>query len=666
MKKVLFSIVALFLLSCHTTFSQDVGSVRGGAKGIFISCGKVLPKEFSYRISRQNAAGGNWQQVAALQFPANFGAWKGSLMQEAMQNHSITIPDSAVTIHLWQKLKRVATSDSLYAWSYYPFMQAACGTGWWDNTASKDQSYKYKIEKIQKGKVLSTQTTDAVSFPGKAPDFQMKPDTLQGNGNEISVRFQLLKYKGMGQCKVFRAYYKRSDFSLIHPLVLYNSNNGNQYLTLYDESVVNKAQYSYYVVPYDLYGNEGKHSDTVNVYNTRINTMKAIVSNFTGISKVKNNAVRLSWYIAHPEDVISIDLYKALEYDGYYTKIASLPPTDTVFSDYKVTPVTTYFYSLVLRLAYGRTFPSARTAVIFRASRNNPFSPSGLKAVRNGNAVTLTWNRRGKGIRGYYLYRSSGLTGTMQPVSNIILSTDSVVTYTDSLKGLPFSPVWNYAVASENTSYAISPLSNRVSVQGGGQKTLPIPTGLTAMVNGEQVQLLWGNLFLTHPEVTGYLIERKEDKEDNSPDSFKALADVTTPGINSYVDSTVKPGHHYLYRVASIGLNPDELSAPGFQAGVYIPDDLPLAPGHVVALNSSKGVLLQWELPLGSHWQKIKIYRAQTGRQAQMIKVLQPNETSYTDSQTSNETDYFYWIATVDKKGHENKMKQPVGIHIEK
>lgn len=660
MKKILF--LVLLILNGPLSFSQDVVAAHAGANGIFISCGQTLPKDFSYRISRKNASGGNWQQVAELKFPANMAAWKGYMMTEAMQHPGISLPDSTITVQLWQKLKVSDTRDSLYMWLHYPYMLAACGTGWWDRTAVKNQKYKYKIEKVQKGKVLFTQTTDALSFPGKAPDFQLQPDSLQGNGIAISVKFLLLQYKGMGDCKVYRSYFKRGNFQLIHPLVLYTSDQGKQYLTLYDESVVNKAQYSYYVVPYDIYGNEGEPSDTVNVYNTRINTMKAIVSNLQGVSKVKENAIHLSWHITHPEDVISIDLYKALEYDGYYTKIASLPPTDTSFSDYKVKPVTTYFYSLVLRLAYGRTFPSARTVVIFRAGRDNPFSPANLKADRQGDIVKLSWKRIGKGIRGYYLYRSSSLTGTMKPVSNIILSTDSAVSYTDSLKDLPYSPVWDYAVASENTSYAISPLSNRVSVTGK-TKSIPIPSGLKAFVNESSVQLLWGNLGLTHPEITGYRIERKEDKGSTMTMSFKKLKDILKPGINSFVDSSVIPGHHYLYRIKSIGLNRGSMSAPSFQAGAYIPSNAPLAPGHILALNTSEGVLLKWDLPIGSHWKQIKIYRAQSGRQAQMIKILQANATTYTDNQTNNEMDYFYWVATVDKDGHEGKMKVPVGIH---
>lgn len=664
MKRLISLALVMLVLSSQQSFSQDVAIAHPGADGIFISWNKVLPKTFSYRISRKSTSNENWQQVAELHFPENEAVWNANILREAQQYSDISIPDSTVTMRLWEKLKISTTSDSLYGWSYYPFMLAACGTGWWDRTAEKNQPYTYKIEKIKEGRVLSTRTTEAVSFPGIAPDFQMQLDSLQGNGIDISIKFQLLKHKGMGGCKVFRAYFKRSAFTQIHPQILFNNEQGMQYLTLYDKSVVNKAQYSYYLIPYDIYGNEGQPSDTVNVYNTRINTMKAIVSHLVGTSKEKENAIHLSWRITHPEDVISIDIYKALEYDGYYTKIASVSPTDTAFSDHNVQPVTTYFYTLVLHSAYGKTFPSARTVVIFKANKKNPFPPMNLKAVREGNVVKLNWQRAGSDIRGYYLYRSSSLTGKMQPVTNIILSKDSVVTYIDSLKNLPSSPVWDYAVASENTSYAISPLSNRASVSGE-TLSLPIPTGLTAIVNEGSVQLLWSNLFLTHPQITGYRIERKEDKGNNLQGSFKVLVDVTKPGINSYVDSAVKPGHHYLYRVASIGLKPGDLSSPSFQTGAYLPPAPPLAPGHVMALNTSKGVLLRWELPLGSRWQKIKIYRAQPGKKATMIKSLSANTSAYTDSQTEKGKNYFYWIATVDKEGRENKMKEPVGIRTE-
>lgn len=252
--------------------------------------------------------------------------------------------------------------------------------------------------------------------------------------------------------------------------------------------------------------------------------------------------------------------------------------------------------------------------------------------------------------------------GAMQPVGKIILSKDSVVTYTDSLAGISNSPVWTYAVASENISYAISPLSDRVSVSGVTAR-MPIPSGLRALVEDGSVQLLWKDLTLQHPEVTGYYIRRQEENNDHTPiASSQQYFEIKSPGINSYMDTTVESGHHYIYTVQSLGLNASDVSSPSLQAGAYLPEDILPAPNNIIVMNSGKGTLLQWDLPMGSHWDQINIYRAQPGQEPALLKTLPEDADTFTDTDIKQGQNYFYWIATVDKDGKEGKMRTPVGI----
>lgn len=371
-QRILYILAAL--LFYQPAFSQKISSAHPGVNGIFISCGNTLPKDFSYRISRKEASGNNWQQMADLHFPKNEIAWQGRIVQQAMETPETRLPDSSSMANLWQKLKISLVNDSLYMWAAQPFMLAACGTGWWDRTVQKGKQYQYKVEEVQGNKVTSANTITPVLYPGPVPDFLLQPDTIQSNSISVHVRYRLLHFKGMAGVKVYRAYFLRdTSFVQIHPPVFYNDKNGQKYMNITDQSVVNSAQYSYFVIPYDAYGNEGHPSDTVNVYNKRLNTIQPIVTDFNGESREKEKVIHLSWKIAHPADVVSVDVYKAMSYDGYYTRIGSVSPEDTVFTDHNVKPVTTYFYTLVLRAAYGRTFPSTRAAVIFKANKKIHF-----------------------------------------------------------------------------------------------------------------------------------------------------------------------------------------------------------------------------------------------------------------------------------------------------
>lgn len=665
-KKQLVIILVVILFIQIPALSQMNPSAHPGDKGVFILCGNQLPKDFDYRISRKEASQTNWQQIALLRFPDNEVAWRGRVMQQALRVSGARLPDSAVITGLWQKLKISTVTDSLYSWSVQPFILAACGTGWWDRTVTNGKRYEYQVELVQRNKVINSKTTGNISYPASAPDFQVALDSIQANGNSITVSFLLGQHKSIGGFKIYRTYYRRGEpFSQIRSDVFFYRNERKEYMRFTDRSVVEGAQYSYLIKPYDLYGNEGKASDTINVFNKRLNTISPVVSNFHGISREKENMNRLSWQITHASEVVSVDVYKALSFDGYYTRIGSVSPSDTVFTDPNVSPVNTYYYSLVLRTAYGRTFPSARIPVVFGSNQSNDFAPYGLEATRTGNVVKLSWQRTSFDTRGYYLYRAGSFTGPMQPVGPVILSSDSVVHFIDSLDRLPSSPVWVYAVASENTSYAISPLSNRVSVQGKVKK-MPIPVEVQAIRIADNVQVLWTDPSGQTGGVSGYRITRRDLNEDNLPiATSRKQIEINEPEVNSFMDSTIEEGHHYSYTIQSLGIGMEEVSSPSMPAGVYILPDIPPAPNHVMAMNSKAGVLLQWDLPMGSSWEQIKIYRAQPGQKPSLLKTLSKESTSFTDNTTQKGQDYYYWIATVNKKGTEGKINEPVGIKVE-
>ena len=659
--KLTLTIIAIIFIALGGKAQNGLG-VHPGKNAIFIYCGSELPKSFSYQISRKEIDQNDWQVLKTLDFPRDKMTWEGRIFRDAKDNTNISLPDSAIVGLLWNKLKTSNMDDSLYSWNSYPGMLFACGTGWWDGSVEPNKRYEYKIEKKQEGRFSLLKTFDAVSIPGPEPNYVIQPDSIAGNGTSVLLDFKLMRYAGMMGCKVYRGNYLRGNFEQIHPVVMYTTRDNNKHLIIMDASVVNKAQYSYYIVPFDAYGNDGQPTDTINIYNTGVNTIPALVTHLHAVSQEKDNLIRLSWKLSNQEDIVSIDIYKAFVYDGYYTRIGNVAPGDTSFLDYNVKPVTTYFYTLVLNTAYGRTYPSARIPVIYKASKPNLFPPSNLKAIRQGNTVKLSWNSVGTDIRGYYVYRSNSFTSPMQPVSGIILNSDSVVSYVDSLDQVPESPVLVYAVASENTSYGISPISIRVSVAGKAA-FMPVPTNLNARVNGHKILLFWDDLTENYPFMTGYWVYRRMAGlgETESP-KIRLNITPTAYGVNSFVDSTAVEGLHYLYSLESIGLDTSDVSASSLETGAIIPLQLPLSPGQLRAMNTKGGVLLQWTNPIDDHVENIRILRAKKGESLEPIQMLDAESTEWTDKNINNDTVYFYGVLTVDDKGRQSIPDEPLGI----
>ena len=662
MRRFLLTFVSLVIASTGI-MAQNTFTAHPGSKGIFIICGDQLPLSFKYRISRREVGQKEWQVLKTLAFPQNKEAWEGRIFSETLNNLTVTLPDSATTDMLWKSLKRSSVTDSLYSWKSYPFMLSACGTGWWDSSADAREKYDYKIEKDEKGKLDILKTIEAVSSVPVIPEYNIEPDSIAGNGISVMLDYNLLSFSNLAGFRVYRSYYLRNDFRQIHPLRMYRSVNGEQHLIIADESVVDKAQYSYYLIPFDYYGNDGKSTDTVNVYNSSSGTIPSLVTRLRAVSQEKGKDVRLSWQLDNNEDIVSIDIFKALVYDGYYTRIASVTPGDTVFIDRNVLPVTSYYYTLVLNTAYGRTYPSARIPVINKAGKTNDFPPSDLKAIRNGNTVSLSWDRVGKDIHGYYLYRSGSFTGQMEVLTGIIINSDSIVTYVDSLINVPDSPILIYAVASVNSSGSISPLSSRMSVTNM-PASMPVPTGLRAIATDKSIQLFWDDLRGTYPFVTGYRISRREANKRGEAETqkFSLNMNPTGYGINSFVDTTSIEGIHYYYSIEAIGPDSLDISSPGLEAGAIIPENLPLPPGQLRAMNSKGGILLQWTNPLDPSVKKILIMREEKGELPGIIKELDISSQEWLDESVADDTVYYYTILTVDGKGRHSMSTEPLGI----
>jgi len=661
MKKTVLSLLILFL--SLSLFSQQKFTAYPGKKGVFIYCGDSLPKSFYYAIER-SAANGGWITQAELSFPSSCDEFRARLLNGNKAGMPFHEESQNATDSVWKKLKSSPLNHVLGSFHTQTIYLAAAGCGYWDESAEKNTKYNYRLVKKDKtGRILKEDLVTDISFPGKQASVQLKLAEKTILGNEIQLDILVTDYQKMMGCRVYRNHYLMKDVVEIFPRIGYRNQGAEKHMIIHDENVTEKAQYTYRIVAYDFFGNEGKALENIDVYNVTINSLTASVSNPGADGDENQNAIRIHWKTKQAKDIISIDIYRGTDYNGYFGRIVSLGPKDTSYLDRNVKPMTTYHYSIVVTTAYARSYPSVRFNGVLKANRANLIPPQGLTAVRKGNVVNISWKRSTDDTKGYYVYRGLSYLEEPKPISSVIRSADSILYFTDSLKDLTKTEaVLVYAVADENSSYNFSPLSNKVAIQSL-VKNLPVAFPVDTRLEDGRINLLWQDYFTDCPGLSGFNIYRQcIDLNDKIIEDWVLQnTHPTAFGVNSFIDKNVKEGFRYIYALEAVGVDNSKGSrSPGI--AFYLEENLPQPTANLIAVSGTNQITLSWDPILDSKIQKIAVYRSEEAVATHLLNELRPGETQYLDTTTKAGNTYYYYIVTIDQLGRKCRDAAAVGI----
>jgi hypothetical protein len=436
-----------------------------------------------------------------------------------------------------------------------------------------------------------------ISFPGSPFKGTLKATNFKLNETNINISYTVSDTVYTAGVKLYRSLFKQNKFSEIPVNLIFTRVKGKITALITDASIATGVTYSYLAVPYDALGNMGVQTkDTLNIYNLVKPSDIGIVEKFDAEANVEKRGVDLKWKLKNSLYVTSVDIYRSATYSGSYIKIASLGAKETeYFDNNKIKPATAYYYYILINTGYGNSLPSARVPVILKGTKQNLFPPQNLTISRKGRIVTLKFQRLGHEIHGYYIYRANGYIADLVQLPDMLLSKDSLLTFNDTLPMTAGPAVYSYAVASVNTSYNISPLTDRVSVQYSGGM-LPVASNVNVMLLGKSVFVTWDNVSEQNAAVSAYYIYRSLVDENNKSGELKRIA-INSYEENSYIDSAVSEGKHYRYSVQCIGLDSTDAGSISAAAGIEIPEILPLQPGSVSAYGSDKKIVLQWDIP---------------------------------------------------------------------
>lgn len=656
MKKSIVSIA--FLALAGFSFGQQSLRTLAYSTGVYVFCGSELPRGFSYIVERRSATDTGWTVLAELRTPKSEAECQGRLMSLPEAMLANTQIDTARVKWVWNKLYGSAAVDSLYAFAGDPRYQFVAGVGWFDEGLPAGM-YQYRVAKKDRQDRLAPAGEQRISFPSASYEGRLRTVRFKPDDRGVIIHYAVSDTLHTAGLTLWRSKQHEQRFAEVGVRPFFTKINNQWVAEVVDSSAVKGLAYQYVAVPYDPLGNPGAASDTVTIYHMAKPGEIGMVQVFDVKPSEEKQGMELSWKINTSVALTSVEIYRSRSgYDSTYEKIASVAPKQTTyFDDRDLQPATSYFYYIIANAAYGRSFPSARVPGILKGNNANIIPPQNLEVTRRGNIVTLSFSKVEPDTRGYYIYRANSYTGPLEQLSRMVLSTDNTVQYVDTLPAASGPEVYTYAVADINTSYAVSPTGGRVSVRTPGR--LPIPDGVAAIKQGENVWVTWRNQS-KQGLVVAYQLLRSEVADAGAAAGKETLIALLPPQQNSFLDTTVVEGKRYRYSVRCRGIEEGDEGGLSQWASIYLPDVLPLAPARVVAIAAENKIVLRWEAPEDASVTRINIYRAKAGETAQQIASLPLTTRTYEDATAQPGVTYYYYLAAENGKKKESRMTEPV------
>ncbi|MDF1549519.1 MAG: hypothetical protein P1P88_16960 [Bacteroidales bacterium] len=660
--RYLILILTAFCISIYADAQQ--AEAVPGKNGIFISFGNEIPKNFNYVLERRpNGSNDKWQIIFSSSFPKDVVDLKQRLMQINAKNPFYNLPDSLETTFFFKRITKFNSRDSIAYYNSSPQFLEAMGTGYFDTGIKPNQKYEYQLSKTaNKRKESGTQIIKEAFFPGKTPTYDISLQKTSIQGSKVNLYYYVKGNNKPFGFKVYRQYALQSSFKEITPITKYFNQNDSLMMYISDNDVVEKLIYKYFVLPFDIFGNEGNCSDTILISNVPEYGQTPVLTNLKSVSLDNKSAIRLSWRFTDVNNLRGISIYRSKHFDSGFKHLISLPANDTSFVDKSIEAVQTYYYYLIIHGAYGDSPPSSKIAGMLKSSQNLITAPQNITIEQVAAGNKISWQRIEKGTIGYYVYRGEGYRPELKQYSDLIHSDSVNTSFIDSTINLREGQAYSYAVAAVNINNHKSPLSKQV-IANPIKPNLPTPLNLQVLQNPNGALLMWEDMTKISPYVIGYQVYRKvTTKEGKVIEEVKIINKGNeSAGNNSYLDSTIQRGIRYTYVIKAVGIEKSE-SAQSYEVGFFVPKITPHPPSGLRAFITAEGVVIQWDTPLAEKIKSFKVYREELGKKMKLVAELAPEVTDFEDNLPQKSKDYFYKISVVNSDGVESDLSEEVGV----
>ena len=394
MKKLILS---MLLFWAAFGYAQDLKMFET-PNGYFVTLGKDLPRDFSYRISRRQGDQ-SFLLMGEAKAPSSKEEYRQRVYRLQKEFPKLPKPNENQIQRIWEHISKSGSADRMYVISY-AIENLGAGLAWHDTTAESGKPYQYKIEKVINGQVMSTQLTQAkvylppsdVDLPGAV---YFKHDLYTGN---INVRWLLLRKNAIAGFDVFRQDNLRGGYRQLSIPVGYAQNLDSTFIHVND-TLANKFEvYEYKLRPFDQFGNPGAFTEVTKIANFTHHDFPTLRS-FKAVA-LKDRQIKLQWSMDFKPFIRSIKVLRSMSFDSAFVEIGEVSPGDSTYIDVLASSMENYYYRLKLNGPEDVSISTSSTFILYESDLQ-PDRPTGLAARTAEGGVELRWGDHQRNVFGY-------------------------------------------------------------------------------------------------------------------------------------------------------------------------------------------------------------------------------------------------------------------------
>ncbi len=657
--------ISLLLVLCLLLHSaawgqREIKLAVPAPRGIVVFAGMELAdgkRLGSYSIERSND-GRNWENVTQMHSPAGWDEFYAAIRLWESDFGFQGLPGNDVLRTGWEKCARSGVIDSMGYWASATAIRLAAGLAFYDKDVTKDKQARYRVRSLKNGKIVSESLSlpvqypfipeyDAVTLSEKNVDQNICYLKWQSKGANPAPYFEVRYYEGkeLHQAKGTTATYRIEDVT---------------YFIFQDSLQSFRSDRQYFLNPLDKWGNRGEATDIVLVSGKSPGT-----TFFRNVSAKTDNTgygIVVTWQSRGADDLRGVRIYRSDSYDGKpYDLVATLPPSDSSYTDREVKPDQTTYYYLESVSDVGD--PPRRSGIVFCSAldRLQPVFPSVSRGEEVPGGVAIKVTSGEPNLAGVRIYRGDGITSSLYPITGILKLTDNEVVYVDTSSYLSGDQSYLDAATTVNTSSVESIFSDTLIIHPSIRTFPPSPNQLTATDEDGGVSLVWEDVKVRNRATRGYHVYRRELPGGQFTSLLPGESAVDIP---FYTDKTVLPGKSYEYAVQTVddlGGVSESMAVITLTVGELY---LPVPPGVWLGQAAGK-VIVQWAESTGDIGLKTNLYRYRRGEKPSLLKRFSHGERRYEDGIVKKGELWFYFTTFTNGEGREGARSPEAGIRVE-
>lgn len=624
------------------------------AKGVWVYLGNTIPRNMHYVIERSKAGGKQYEKLGETSVSATQQEMNERYLTYIKYFENLATLDDQKIAKLWQHIQAAATTDKIYS-DNLPMMHLMAGTAFFDSQATGINNYQYRIRLTDKsGKIVSEKVSNpSSSFPKSNLPIIYFEGKKYADG-KLSITWRTKEVLKMGYFNIYKTVFGKNDYQKLKTEKgIYQK--GNDIILYTIDSLGSKpGWFEYKIAATDAYGNEGELQGYVSGSNIQ-DYYTPPVTNLRAANTMKNHEIKLSWQFANKKYLNGISIMRSNQYDSGYQRLATVPASDTTYTDIVPLSGENYYYYLLMLSANDQPLPTAKVFAAFTDANEIPEAPDKIDAAPDPSGIKVYWTAEAPFIKGFYVYRRANPENSFVQASPLLPFGSSLYVFSDSSALLVPGTVYEYVVRSIGENNRLSINSDTVTAVSGKKKNIPAPMNLSYSIRDHKLNLLWDDMTQWVDHLLGYRVYRKEGNAD-----WQQITTTFQPKKIFYTDS-IPSEKSYAYAVISF----DDAGNESKQAVINIPavtEDLPPTPAGIKISQTEDAVYITWGQMTGDI-RAIRIYRSEPGQDVKLIGIVIDND-SFTDKNTVKGKLYFYNLSATDAENRESQKSASVSIRL--